>query len=136
MRGAWVSQISTAPQGAVAGSPQVCPCSEQLEPSGGQGAPPSSVNGPPSLSATRHTGAPHPMYQCSPVLPPELDELPAPELDEPLPEPDELPPELEDPPHGPVTTRSHPCPQVSEEAHPNSGLWQAKPPPPSGYLHK
>jgi hypothetical protein len=75
------------------------------------------------------------------VLPPELDELP-PELDEPLPELDELPPELEelppeleDPVHHPVTTGSHPCPQVSDDAHPRAGSWQAKPAPPSGYLH-
>ena len=75
------------------------------------------------------------MYQCSPVTPPELDEPP--------PEPDELPPELEEPlleldepPQRPVTTASQPCPQVSEDAHPSCGLWQAKPDPPSGYLQE
>lgn len=89
------------------------------------------------------------MYQWSPVLPPELDELAPleleelppeleelpPELEEVLPEPEELPLELDEPPHDPVTTRSHPCPHVSEDAHPNCGLWQANPSPPSGYLH-
>jgi hypothetical protein len=69
------------------------------------------------------------VYQRSPV-PPELDELP--------PELDELPPELDEPPppHRPVTTASHPCPQVKDDAHPSAGLWQAIPAPPSGNVQE
>jgi hypothetical protein len=67
--------------------------------------------------------------------PPELDELP-PELDELPPELDELPPELDEPAQGPVTTASHPCPQVRDDAQPSAGLWHACPAPPSGKVHE
>jgi hypothetical protein len=135
---------STAPQWTLGSRvPHVSPWTEQLDPIGGQGAPASFVkpvghallgatqatlagtqNEPvahahacsggthvPASDGARHTESPHVQYHCIPVLPPELDELP--------PEPDELPLELDEPP---PQTVSHPCPHVSDEAHPSAGL--------------
>jgi hypothetical protein len=84
---------------------------EQLDPTGGHGVPASSVTPASLLVGAGHEGPPQVQYHCRPVPPPELDELPP-----------ELPPELDEPPHRPVTTVSHPSPQVVDEAHPSAGL--------------
>ena len=96
-------QISPTGQAYGPGVPHNWFCIEQLDPSGGHGAPASSVSPPSPWQLTETTGGPQVEYHFRPMLPPELEEL-LPELEEPPPELDELLPELDDPAHEPVTT--------------------------------
>jgi hypothetical protein len=106
----WLLQISPTGQAYGPAVPHSWFCIEQLVPSGGHGAPASSVSPPSPWQFVETTGGPQVGYHFRPVLPPELDELLPepdelpPELDELPPELEELPPELDDPAHDPVTT--------------------------------
>src|SRR5579859_6003819 len=88
--GSWAAHSRTTPQLAAEGVPQRSPACVQGEPTGGQAGPASIA--PASSPATAQTGKPQVVYQRSAPL----SEI----------EPASL--------HEPLTTGSHPTPQVEE----------------------
>src|SRR5437868_14258845 len=107
----WVAlHSSIAPQATCEFlTPHVWPCVVHAVPTGGHAFPASSsIVPPPSSVGEKQTGSPHVFHHFSVGVPPS----------------DWPPLQL------PVTTASHPDPQVADEAQPIAGLWHAIPAPP------